>query len=133
MSTCPVNEEVQIYFLNISNQFHQLPNSYLFCFSFSFADSEFRSWRRQLNRRCRTAYRECQRDLRGRPAGKVCGSDNRTYKNKCRLQRDACERSTSIDVVFHGSCKRKNKVYSRKGAGKGKMEIKKRLNGIYYV
>ena len=34
----------------------------------------------------------------------VCGSNNRTYNNKCLLELDACERDTTIQVVKEGSC-----------------------------
>ena len=34
----------------------------------------------------------------------VCGSNGRTYNNKCLLELDACERDTTIQVVREGSC-----------------------------
>ena len=34
----------------------------------------------------------------------VCGSNGRTYNNKCLLELDACERDTTIQVVKEGSC-----------------------------
>ena len=34
----------------------------------------------------------------------VCGSNGRTYNNKCLLELDACERNTTIQVVKEGSC-----------------------------
>ena len=34
----------------------------------------------------------------------VCGSNGRTYNNKCLLELDACESNTTIQVVKEGSC-----------------------------
>ena len=43
--------------------------------------------------------RQCSRIF-----SQVCGSNGRTYNNRCLLEIDACERSTSIQVVREGSC-----------------------------
>ena len=43
--------------------------------------------------------RQCSRIF-----SQVCGSNGRTYNNRCLLELDACERATSIQVVREGSC-----------------------------
>ena len=43
--------------------------------------------------------RQCSRIF-----SQVCGSNGRTYNNRCLLELDACERATSIEVVREGSC-----------------------------
>ena len=47
----------------------------------------------------RICNRQCSRIF-----SQVCGSNGRTYNNRCLLELDACERSTSIQVVREGSC-----------------------------
>ncbi|XP_041460531.1 agrin-like isoform X1 [Lytechinus variegatus] len=81
-------------------------------------DDEGRSWRRQLAKRCRSEYKECRSEMRGKPLGKVCGSDNKTYKDICRLMKVACERRRQIDIIYEGVCKRKNKS-PKKGIATG--------------
>ena len=46
-----------------------------------------------------TCNRQCSRIF-----SQVCGSNGRTYNNRCLLELDACERATSIQVVREGSC-----------------------------
>ena len=36
--------------------------------------------------------------------GKVCGSDGRTYKHSCQLEKHACKKSKSISIVSQGGC-----------------------------
>ena len=43
--------------------------------------------------------RQCSRIF-----SQVCGSNGRTYNNRCLLELDSCERETSIQVVREGSC-----------------------------
>lgn len=88
-------------------------------FFLSFIDDEGRSWRRELAKRCRSEYRECRFDVRGKPLGRVCGSDNKTYKDICRMMKVACERRKQIDLIYDGSCKRRNKA-PNKGITSGK-------------
>ncbi|XP_001181022.2 serine protease inhibitor dipetalogastin isoform X1 [Strongylocentrotus purpuratus] len=83
-------------------------------------DDEGRSWRRELAKRCRSEYRECRFDVRGKPLGRVCGSDNKTYKDICRMMKVACERRKQIDLIYDGSCKRRDKAPNKgitSGAG----------------
>ena len=47
----------------------------------------------------RTCNRQCSRIF-----SQVCGSNGRTYNNRCLLELDACERATSIQVLREGSC-----------------------------
>ncbi|XP_072180203.1 agrin-like [Diadema setosum] len=77
-------------------------------------DDEGRSWRRQLARQCRSVCRECYREMRGKGLHRVCGSDNRTYKDICRLRKVSCLTQKTIVVIFDESCKRKNRSSSKK-------------------